>query len=136
MELYDDPANLFVATFLGTANVLTGVVEDAGGGAQFNSVDGARIPVDSAERGARSLMFRPQNVVIAAADTGADASSVQLTGSVRHREFLGSIIRYGVAIGTDTVLVDDRHQQGAPVFATGARVSLLLRKDQLMVLEN
>jgi iron(III) transport system ATP-binding protein len=136
MELYDNPANLFVATFLGTANVLKGVVEDAGGGARFNAVDGARIPVDSAERGARSLMFRPQNVVIAATDAGAHADSVRLTGTVRHMEFLGSIIRYGVSIGADTVLVDHRHQQGAPVFATDSRVSLLLPKDQLTVLQN
>ncbi len=136
MELYDNPANLFVATFLGTANVLIGVVEDADGGAQFNAVDGARIPIDSAERGSRSLMFRPQNVLIAAADTCADADRVRLTGTVRHMEFLGSIIRYGVAIGADTVLVDDRHQQGAPVFAPDSRVSLLLPKDQLMVLES
>ena len=136
MDLYDNPANLFVATFLGTANVLTGVVEDADGGAQFNSVDGARIPVDSVERGPRSLMFRPQNVVIAAADTCADADSVRIAGTVRHMEFLGGVIRYGVAIGADTVLVDDRHQQGAPVFATDSRVSLLLPKSQVMVLES
>ena len=136
MELYDNPANLFVATFLGTANVLSGAVEDADGGAQFNSVDGARIPVDSAERGPRSLMFRPQNVTIAAANASADAGRVRLTGSVRHMEFLGSIIRYGVAIGADTVLVDDRHQQGAPVFAIDNKVSLLLPKDQLTVLQS
>jgi len=136
MALYDNPANLFVATFLGTANVLAGAVEDAGGGAQFNSVDGAHIPVDSAERGPRNLMFRPQNVTIAAADASADAGGVRLTGTVRHMEFLGSIIRYAVAIGVDTVLVDDRHQQGAPVFAIDNRVSLLLPKDQLTVLQN
>ncbi len=136
MELYDNPANLFVATFLGTANVLAGVVEDADGGAQFNAVDGARIPIESAERGSRSLMFRPQNVAIAAADTRADADGVRLTGTVRHMEFLGSIIRYSVSIGADTVLVDDRHQQGAAVFATDSRVSLLLPKDQLTVLQN
>ncbi len=136
MELYDNPANLFVATFLGTANVLAGVVEDADGGAKFNAVDGACIPVDSAERGSRSLMFRPQNVTIAAADASTDSGRVRLTGIVRHMEFLGSIIRYRVSIGADMVLVDDRHQQGAPVFATDSRVSLLLLKDQLMVLEN
>jgi iron(III) transport system ATP-binding protein len=136
MELYDNPANLFVATFLGTANVLSGVVEDADGGAQFNAVDGARIPVDSAERGSRSLMFRPQNVTITAADASAEAGGVRLTGTVCHMEFLGSIIRYGVAVGADTVLVDDRHQQGAPVFAIDSRVSLLLPKDQLTVLQN
>ncbi len=136
MELYDNPANLFVATFLGTANVLAGVVEDADGGAKFNAVDGACIPVDSAERGSRSLMFRPQNVTIAAADASAVSGRVRLTGIVRHMEFLGSIIRYRVSIGADTVLVDDRHQQGAPVFATDSRVSLLLPKDQLTVLQN
>jgi iron(III) transport system ATP-binding protein len=136
MDLYDDPANLFVATFLGTANVLSGVVEDTDSGARFNTLDGARIPVDSAERGSRSLMFRPQNVTVTAADASADAGNVRLTGTVRYMEFLGSIIRYGVAIGADTVLVDDRHQQGAPVFATGSQVSLLLPKDQLMVLES
>ena len=135
MELYDKPDNLFVATFLGTANVLRGVVEDSGGGAQFNSLDGARIPVDSPERGPRSLMFRPQNVIIAATDKSADPDSVRIAGTVRHMEFLGSIIRYGVAIGADTVLVDHRHQQGAPVYATDSQVSLLLPRDQLMVLE-
>ena len=137
MELYDKPANLFVATFLGTANVLKGVVEDAGGSAQFNSLDGTRIPVESLERGPRSLVFRPQNVTIAqAADTRTDSGSVRMAGTVRHMEFLGSIIRYGVAVGADTVLVDHRHQQGAPVYATNSPVSLLLPKDQLMVLEN
>ena len=137
MELYDNPANLFVANFLGTANVLNGTVEDADGGAQFNSVDGVRIPVDSAERGACSLMFRPQNVTItAAADAPAEVGEVRLTGTVRHMEFLGSIIRYGVAIGAETVLVDDRHQHGARVFATDSAVSLLLPKNQLTVLEN
>ena len=136
MELYDNPANLFVATFLGTANVLRGVVEDAGGGAQFNALDGARIPVDSPGRGPRSLMFRPQNVIITAADKSAASDSVRIAGTVRHMEFLGSIIRYGVAIGADTVLVDHRHQQGAPVYAMDSQVSLLLPKDQLMVLES
>ncbi len=136
MELYDNPANLFVATFLGTANVLAGALEDSDGGAQFNSHDGLRIPIDSVERGPRKLMFRPQNVVIAAADIPADAGSVRIIGTVRHMEFLGSIIRYGVAIGADTVLVDDRHQQGVPVFAIDSRVSLLLPKSQLTVLES
>ena len=136
MDLYDNPANLFVATFLGTANVLTGVVEETGSGVQFNSVDGVQIPVESAERGPRRLMFRPQNVTIAAADTNPDSNTVQIAGTVRHMEFLGSIIRYGVQIGTDTVLIDDQHRQGAPVFATDGRVSLLLPKDQVTVLES
>jgi iron(III) transport system ATP-binding protein len=138
IELYDSPANLFVATFLGTANVLKGVVEDVNGIARFNSEHGVHIPLHTKERGPWSLVFRPQSVAIAPANATADADSkrVRIAGTVRHTEFLGSIIRYGVSLGADTVLVDDQHQQGTPVFAIGEKVNLLLQQDQVTILKN
>jgi iron(III) transport system ATP-binding protein len=48
-------------------------------------------------------------------------------------EFLGGIIRYGVAVGADTVLVDDKHRRGARVFALGDSVELSLQRDQFTV---
>ncbi len=136
MELYDNPANLFVATFLGTANVLTGVVEDTDDGAQFNSGNGVPIPLHTKERGPRSLMFRPQNVTIAPANAPVDSDRVRITGTVCHTEFLGSIIRYGVRVGADTALVDNQHRRGAPVFAIGDEVNLFLQPDQVTTLKN
>jgi iron(III) transport system ATP-binding protein len=57
-----------------------------------------------------------------------------LTGTVNHVEFLGGIIRYSVAVGADTVLVDDKHRRGARVFAVGDSVELSLQRDQFTVL--
>jgi iron(III) transport system ATP-binding protein len=136
MELYDNPANLFVATFLGTANVLTGVVEDNDDGARFRWGNGVPIPLDTEERGPRSLVFRPQNVAIAPANAPLDSDRVRIAGTVCHTEFLGSIIRYGVSVGADTALVDDQHQRGAPVFAIGDEVSLFLQQDQITMLKD
>ena len=136
IDLYDNPANLFVATFLGTANVLHGTVEDVDGSALFCSEHGIKIPLHSKERGPASLVFRPQSVAIAPTNAAADSNRVRIVGTVRHTEFLGSIIRYGVSLGADTVLVDDQHRPGMAVHAIGDQVSLLIRQDQVTALKN
>ena len=43
MELYDRPANLFVANFLGVANVVEGIMTEENGKPEFHSSDGAVI---------------------------------------------------------------------------------------------
>ncbi len=61
MALYDRPANLFVANFLGTANILDGMAEPAG--AEFAIAGGGRLPFppkENVQPGAK-LVFRPQN---------------------------------------------------------------------------
>jgi iron(III) transport system ATP-binding protein len=65
--------------------------------------------------GAR-LVFRPQHAVLHPPGAGG------LAGAIRHREFLGATVRYGVGIGTDEILVDAPfstspilHEIGAPV---------------------
>jgi len=134
VELYDRPSNLFVAKFLGTANVLEGVISQTDDGAVFRSQVGVDMPLSGDERGDRSIVFRPQNVKIAARGAGGDAASAHLSGNVEHIEFLGSIIRYGVNVGGQTVLVDETHQQGAMPFAAGTNVDLLVARDQILVL--
>ncbi len=65
MELYDRPANLFVAGFLGTANVIEGRFEEEAGRSVFRSAEGIVVPLaKGAGSGAGSIMFRPQNVSI------------------------------------------------------------------------
>jgi iron(III) transport system ATP-binding protein len=134
VELYDRPSNMFVAKFLGTANVLEGVISQTDDGAMFRSQGGVDIPLNGDERGDRSIVFRPQNVKITTGGAGVDAASAHLSGIVEHIEFLGSIIRYGVNVGGQTVLVDDTHQQGALPLAAGTNVELLVARDQIMVL--
>ncbi len=79
-------------------------------------------------------MFRPQSVTIRKAGEGGPSGNVNLRGIVRHREFLGSLIRYSVAVGENMILVDDSHKRGEPAFAEGAEVSLSLASEQVVLL--
>ncbi len=134
LSLYDNPENLFVANFLGTANVLPGIFDEADGKTVFSAASGATIPFDNNEKGERSIVFRPQNVSISEDQKGQVDGQAQLNGLVKHMEFLGGIVRYAVDVLGDIVLVDDQHQKGAPVYDIGAAVSLSISRDQIMVL--
>jgi len=132
-ELYDNPANLFVANFLGVANVVSGAVEEEGGRFIFRSDDGAvRVPIDADHRGASHIVFRPQNLVIRPAEAPAPERMTRLAGTVNHAEFLGGIVRYRVAVGDHFVLVDAPHQRGEGAMAEGAAVNLFLN-DELVI---
>lgn len=137
MSLYDEPVNRFVASFLGTANLVDGRVEKTEDGTHFFANDAIRIPVAAAELqpGAQAVaLFRPQSLLIRAADAPAAQRSARLEGKVVHREFLGSLIRYAVAVGDHTLLVDDSHQTGRECFDMQERVSLHLDRAQVRVL--
>ncbi|WP_081650218.1 ABC transporter ATP-binding protein [Azospirillum brasilense] len=136
-ELYDHPANLFVAGFLGTANVLEGQVRAVDGGTVFVTGGGVAIPLPrGVEPGAEGkLMFRPQNLFIHQEDGRQDggaprAGHVRLVGMVRHREFLGASIRYAVDIGGQQVQVDAPHQAGDALLPTDTPITLDLAADK------
>mgnify|MGYP006278483401 FL=1 len=99
MELYERPANLFVANFLGTANILGA---DAG------------IAVPAGQR----LVFRPQHAILAPVD------GATMNGPVTNREFLGATVRYGVRIGGGEVLVDAPFQSGGELREVGEMVGI------------
>ena len=135
MELYDDPCNLFVARFLGTANVIDGVIKKKGAASVFRSASGVELNLNAKESGQLSIVFRPQNVFIRAAGAETKDSHSKLSGIVRHMEFLGSIIRYAVEVGTDTVLIDHSHTQGEATYSVGMQVDLLVERDHIHVVD-
>ena len=136
MELYDEPVNRFVAHFLGTANLMDGRIEAAADGSRFVAAGGIALPLSGEAHAAsenRTAMFRPQDVAIAA--PGETLPGIILTGRVQHREFLGNLLRYSVAIGEDTLLVDDTHHPGRRAFAVGEEVAVGLSGEQVRILE-
>ncbi len=141
-ELYDNPANRFVANFLGTANVLDGALSSENGQPVFRSPDGVTVPLNPSQVDAignkdareHSIVFRPQSVSIQLAGEERSPSGVAIRGVVQHREFLGSMIRYSVSVGDNVILVDDAHIRGEPAFPVGADVDLRLAREQVIVL--
>ncbi|QDO96360.1 ABC transporter ATP-binding protein [Ferrovibrio terrae] len=102
MELFARPANLFVANFLGTANVLAGHVD----GGFYRLTDGQALPVPAGTPSNAQLVLRPQGILLASDQSRSVEGRVRLSGRVTDREFLGSSMRYCVATITGELQVD------------------------------
>ncbi|MBI2741168.1 MAG: ABC transporter ATP-binding protein [Rhodospirillales bacterium] len=123
MELYERPDNLFVAGFLGSANILDGKAVNGA-----FEVAGARLPLPTGTTmpaGAK-LVFRPQHATLSTA--GA------LRGPVVHREFLGATVRYGVQVADSEILVDAPFQSGSDLHAVGDTVGIALAPERALYL--
>jgi multiple sugar transport system ATP-binding protein len=83
MEVYERPANLFVAAFIGSPsmNLLPGVLEQAGAGLVFSHA-GLRLPVASGgAAGDRvTLGVRPEDIALGAGPNSATVCVVEPTG--------------------------------------------------------
>jgi iron(III) transport system ATP-binding protein len=81
-----------------------------------------------------TAMFRPQDLTIqpTGAATGPDAAL--LAGQIEHRAFLGNLIRYNVAVGGHSLIVDDSHSTGANAFSVGDDVALSLNTKNIRIL--
>ncbi|SNR67750.1 ABC transporter ATP-binding protein [Paracoccus sediminis] len=124
-QLYDHPVNSFVAGFLGTANVLDGAFD----GAHFVTKAGQRLPVTARSDKATRIVLRPQNIRIASSGDG-------VSGTVRHREFLGSQIRYLIDTPDGQMIVDTLHATGQPPYGEGATVVLSIDSQSAALLED
>ncbi len=128
-DLYDNPVNLFVARFLGTANILEGRVEKSGEALRFVTHGGEALPLGQADPGEASIVLRPQNISISDAP---DADTIP--GRVLHSEFLGSQIRYIVSAAGSELVVDKSHRQGETTLHTDAEVPLRVNMQSAVVL--
>jgi len=130
MDLYDNPANIFVANFLGTANILKGEIKKQGAESLFVSEHGTEIPMTAAYTGPGSIIFRPQNVALAS----AGSTDAGLNGTVREIEFLGNIIRYTIDVSGDEIVVDHSHRPSEQTFSIADAVGLSLSPDYVTAL--
>ncbi|MFN3597260.1 MAG: ABC transporter ATP-binding protein [Rubricoccaceae bacterium] len=69
LELYDAPANTFVATFIGSPsmNLLAGSLDSAGGSVRFRSAEGLVLPLPEGfgrDAGAAELGIRPEDLYV------------------------------------------------------------------------
>ena len=130
IDLYARPANLFVANFLGTANIVAGTVSEAGGARVFSTSGGVTLPIDKAAEvpaGAK-LVFRPQHCAL----SPVDQSDAILPGTVESTEFLGASVRYMLKMGSDTIVVEAPFQSEADVRGIGTSMEVCLPRNAML----
>lgn len=129
IDLYNRPANLFVANFLGTINSLEGKATADG---LFAGPQGLRVPLPSGLASGNSLraIFRPQSAEIqpstAAAPAAGSADRAFLPATVQRQEFLGAILRYGVQAGDAAIVIDAPYHAGVPLHPVGSQVTVMV----------
>jgi len=136
MELYDSPANRFIANFVGTINMLEGTLEQADGAMEFRSdiLGAIRFAAAAARPGPAEIAIRPHAIHLAARDATGDAGFVWVEGRVAQREFLGEFVRYTVRIGQVELTADQPHYTADPGFAPGAAVRVGINPAQVKLL--
>jgi putative spermidine/putrescine transport system ATP-binding protein len=97
-EIYNFPSTAFVASFVGTLNLVNAGVIDAGSGRL--SIEGQEIRVgkvaaDAAADGRVTLAVRPEGIALGEGAPGAN----RLRGTVEDINFLGSIVRLRLRLG-------------------------------------
>jgi putative spermidine/putrescine transport system ATP-binding protein len=108
-EVYNFPSTGFVASFVGTLNVLPAVVVDPGAGRLNVAGQEFRIsrPVSARTGSTISLALRPEMVSLGEGPAGSNL----LRGTVADVSFLGSIVRIRIAIAEGVVVTLDEFNE-------------------------
>jgi multiple sugar transport system ATP-binding protein len=139
LELYDTPANTFVATFIGSPamNLLPGmVVAEEGGAAVFKTASGEvwQLPVNTTAQPGTSVSYgiRPEHLVIDPAGIAAEVVVIEPTGAETHvifrlgEEQIIGVFRERLAVRPGDILNIAPDRQKAHLFdtSTGRRIAL------------
>ncbi|WP_449283813.1 ABC transporter ATP-binding protein [Leucobacter sp.] len=133
-ELYERPATLFVARFIGESNALTGEVR----GEVFTSDAGVRIPAPRLPDGSAVAIVRPERLRVsdaggAAGDAagggpsgdgaGESPGECGIGGRIRDITYLGAQRRVEITTDDGPVIVRSGTEQPSPGIGAGVRLS-------------
>jgi putative spermidine/putrescine transport system ATP-binding protein len=132
-EIYNRPRTRFVASFVGTLNVLQGKVVDAVAGRV--RVDDQDIALAQALPGvgtgeACTLALRPEAIVL-----GHEGDRNRLDGHIEEVSFLGSVVRIRVRFKENSVSLDTFNNPGLKLPERGFPATVSFAREDLLPLE-
>ena len=150
-ELFNKPATLFVAEFVGTMNRLSATVQDIREDTLIVSLEGGAQHTFATSAVATGLLHvlriglpvsvcaRPHQISLRSASTEhamARPSLLTLTGIIISKEFMGQQTRYVVSAGSQSLMIDQLHQVGNATHATGAQVLIDIPTSNIKILDS
>jgi putative spermidine/putrescine transport system ATP-binding protein len=133
-EIYNYPRTRFVASFVGTLNILSGKIIDAAHGRI--SIDGQEIRAvrgvaDASAGDVRAVALRPEAIVL----NGAGGDRNQIRGTIDEVSFLGAVVRIRVRIAENSVSLDTFNSPSNPPPKRGDDVTLSFAPEDVLMLE-
>ena len=126
VDLYNNPANTFVANFLGTTNVISGTFKNN----IFTSKNGLIINDILDNQNATSILLRPQNLYFENFDTKLQ----NFAAKVKNQEFLGNIIRYSIEVKNHLLTVDTLHEINKKIFSPNEDIKIYIDSSKIKAL--
>ena len=133
-EIYNFPRTRFVASFVGTLNILRGLVTDAASGRiaiDDQEISAARGIVDAKTGEVRSVALRPEAVSL----DDADGVHNHMHGTIEEVSFLGAIVRIRVRFKENAISLDTFNDPGVSPPARGQPATVSFAREDLLVLE-
>ena len=132
-EIYNRPKTRFVASFIGTLNILEVQVVDAARGAIRIAGQDARVGqrIAAADGAACSVALRPEAVSL----QDGTGSGNRIGGTIADVAFLGAVVRIKVAVGGSRIMLDRFNSPGLPPPVPGEAVTLHFSPDDLVPLD-
>jgi len=132
-EVYEYPIDDFVANFIGHINFFPGEVTDISGDEMtFKTSQGklkVELPPFKVSVGDRlKAVIRPESIDIADAETELSDEGNVIEGRIDIAMYIGSIIRYTITAGDQTLYVDESDPQYKRILRDGEKAKLILRK--------
>ena len=133
-EIYNFPRTRFVASFVGTLNILRGRVVDPATGRI--AIDGQEVVAgrglaDAKPGDIRSVALRPEAVTLQ--DQRADRN--KLNGTIEEVSFLGSIVRIRVRFKESAISLDTFNNPGSAPPERGQAATVSFAREDLLALE-
>ena len=126
VDLYNNPANTFVANFLGTTNVIAGEIKDL----IFTSKKGLIIKNINKNAKGDSILLRPQNLYLESKNEKFE----KFVGNVKSQEFLGNIVRYIVNIKDHLLILDTLHEADKKIYSSNEEITFYLDAEKIKFL--
>jgi putative spermidine/putrescine transport system ATP-binding protein len=133
-EIYNYPKTRFVASFVGTLNILAGKVLDSTAGRI--AIDDQEVVASTGLNGASAgdalaVALRPEALSIGHANGGNN----NLTGTIDEVHFLGSVVRIRVRFGDNVVSLDTFNRPHSAPPERGQPVTVNFTREDLLVLD-
>ncbi len=132
-EIYNQPKTRFVASFIGTLNILKVQVVDAARGTIRIDGQDARVgrQIAAADGADCAVALRPEAVTLQDPGKGGN----RIAGTIEDVAFLGAVVRIKVGVGGTRIMLDRFNNPGLPPPAPGESVTLHFAPDDLVPLD-
>jgi spermidine/putrescine transport system ATP-binding protein len=128
-ELYEEPASVAVATFVGTANIVPATVRDG-----TLEMLGMRMPTTASATAAVHVMVRPERVHVAADASRIIDGAASTRATVERVVFAGSSLQVSLRVAGAALVAEVPNDDLVPDLQSGQEVTVCVRAPDVRVL--